>query len=84
MPKYLVKKWLKWEGQLSCLVEIPRALPQSQEPINEISLHSFGDASGKGVAAVVYAVVAQPTKTYQGLVASKGLLAKAELTIPRL
>ena len=84
LPKHLVKKWLKWESQLPCLVEIPRALPQSQEPINEVSLHSFGDASGKGVAAVVYAVVTQPTKTYQGLVASKARLAKAGLTIPRL
>jgi hypothetical protein len=75
LSKHLVKKWQKWESQLPCLVEIPRALPRSQEPIHEISLHSFGDASGKGVAAAVYAVVSQSTKTYQGLVASKARLA---------
>ena len=84
LSKHLVKKWQKWESQLPCLVEIPRALPRSQEPIHEISLHSFGDASGKGVAAAVYAVVSQSTKTYQGLVASKARLAKEGLTIPRL
>lgn len=84
LPKHLVTKWLKWESQLPPLVEIPRALPRSQEPINEISLHSFGDASAKGVAAVVYAVVVQPSKTYQGLVTSKARLAKTGLSIPRL
>ena len=46
LSTHLVKKWQKWERQLPCLVEIQRALPQSQEPINEITLHSFGDASG--------------------------------------
>ena len=47
-------------------------------------MHSFGDASAKGVAAVVYAVVHQPSGTTQGLVAAKARLAKQGLTIPRL
>ena len=48
------------------------------------NLHAFGDASGKGVAAAVYAVVTQPSGINQGLVAAKARLAKQGLTIPRL
>ena len=72
------------ESQLPYLVENSRVVPQSQEPMNEISLHSLGDASGNGVADALYAVVSQPTKTYQVLVASKARLAKEWCTIPRL
>ena len=64
--------------------QIPRALPRQQEPINDILLHAFGDASGKGVAAAVYAVMHQPTQVYQELVACRARLAKQGLTIPRL
>ena len=84
LSTHLIKKWQKWERQLPCLVNIQRALPQSQKPINEISLHSFEDASCKGMAADVYAVFVQPSKRYQGLVTSKARLAKAELLIPIL
>ena len=41
------------------------------EPIENIELHAFGDASGKGVAAAVYAVVRQKTGINQGLVTEK-------------
>ena len=41
-----------------------RSLPLLRE---EIHLHSFGDASGKGVAAAVYAVVFQLSAVNQGL-----------------
>ena len=50
----------------------------------DIHLHSFGDASGNGVAAAVYAVVFRPSAVNQGLVAAKARLAKQGLTIPRL
>ena len=49
-----------------------------------MELHSFGDASGQGVSAAVYAVVRQASGTTQGLVAAKERLAKQRLTIPRL
>ena len=39
-------------------------------------LHAFGDASVRGVAAAVYAVVRQASKTTQGLVTAKARLAK--------
>ena len=49
-----------------------------------IELHAFGDASGKGVAAAVYAGVVQEKGVKQGLVASRTKLAKKGLTIPQL
>ena len=57
--------------------------PCLQQPIENIELHAFGDASGKGVAAAVYAVVKQPTSVNKGLVTAKARLAKQGLTIPR-
>ena len=62
----------------------PRSLVKYQEPIEEIDLHTFGDASGQGVAATVVAVVRQASGNSKGLVASKSRLAKKNLTIPRL
>ena len=47
-------------------------------------LHSFGDASGRGICAAVYAVVRQQSGVSQGLVTAKSRLAKSGLTIPRL
>lgn len=62
----------------------PRSLVKYQEPIEEIDLHTFGDASRQGVAATVVAVVRQSSGISKGLVASKSRLAKKNLTIPRL
>ena len=59
----------------------PRSLVQYQEPIDNIKLRAFGDASIHGVCAAVYAVV---TGVTQGLIAAKSRLAKKSLTIPRL
>jgi hypothetical protein len=52
--------------------------------ISEIWLHAFGDASSKGVCAVVYAVVHQQEKVTQGLVCAKSCIAKRNLTVLRL
>ena len=58
---------------MSNQVAVPRSIPKHQEKItSEIVLHAFGDASGKGVAAVVYAVVKQSSESSKaGLVAAK-------------
>ena len=63
---------------------MPRSLAVAGEEIREITLHAFGDASGQGLAAAVYAVVQQHSEVTQGLVAAKARLAKEGLTIPRL
>ena len=79
----LEQQWQKWERSLPQHVTCPRALTSVQEPIEDIKLHAFGDASGKGVAASVYAVIKQSSAINQGLVTSKARLAKQGLTIPR-
>ena len=84
LPNELLQRLIKWEKELPTSAMTKRSLPLHQEEILEIHLHSFGDASGKGVAAVVYAVVFQPEGVSQGLVAAKSRLAKQGLTIPRL
>ena len=77
------RQWQKWKHCLPHEVSCPRALTSTQEPIEKIELHAFGDASGKCVAAAVYAVVKQPSTSNQGLVAAKARLAKQGLTITR-
>ena len=72
LPPDLVAKWTLWLWQnvLSDKVEFPRSLVNHQEQISDIKLHAFGDASGKGVSAVMFAVVEQPSGVSQGLVAA--------------
>ena len=84
LPNELEVRWSTWENNLPDHVRTPRTLAKHQEAINEIELHTFGDASGKGVAATVIAVVRQASGTSQDLVAAKSRLAKKNLTIPRL
>ena len=80
----VTKRWKRWEDDLPKQVAVPRSIPKHQGEIEDIALHAFGDASGKGVAAVVYAVVKQCSGSSKGLVAAKARLAKKGLTIPRL
>jgi hypothetical protein len=84
LPYELSRKLMKWEESLPTSAMTKRSLPLLRENITDIYLHSFGDASVKGVAAAVYAVVFQPSAVNQGLVAAKARLAKQGLTIPRL
>ena len=58
--------------------------PMHQDEICSIDLHAFGDTSGQGTAAAVYAVVNQEQGVTQGLIKAKARLAKKNLTIPRL
>ena len=83
LPSDLIAKWLVWQNKLPDKVEFPRSLVNFCEDINDIKLHAFGDASGKGVAAAVFAVIEQPSGVSHGLVAAKSRLAKEQLTIPR-
>ena len=76
--------WKKYMGQLPEKVEVPRTLCLHRESIDYIDLHAFGDASKEGTAAVLYAVINQPSGTNQGLVAARARLSKKDTTIPRL
>ena len=62
----------------------PRALTFQREDVQEIDIHSFGDASVNGVSATVHAVMKHRSGVNTGLVAAKARLAKQGLTIPRL
>ena len=80
----LLQRWKKWEEQLPREQQVPRPIASYQEEIQAVELHSFGDASERGVGAAVYAVVRQPSGNTQRLVVAKSRLAKQGLTIPRL
>ena len=80
----LGQKWLKFLKNLLEQLQFQRSIPEYREPIDEIELHSFGDASGSGVSVAVYAVVKQRSGASVGLIAAKSRLAKKNLTIPRL
>ena len=84
LPSTLQQRWLKYERNLPCQVTVPRSLAKPEEPIKSIELHAFGDASGIGVSAAVYAIVQQPSSVSSGLVTAKSRLAKKGLTIPSL
>ena len=84
LPRELMQSWTRWEERLTEQHTVPRSLAACQEDIQSIELHAFGDASGKGVAAAVYAVVVQESGVNQGLVAARARLSKKGLTIPRL
>ena len=84
LPEAIALQWTRWENQLPASVSTQRSIPAFREPIQEVQLHAFGDASGYGVSAAVYAVVTQESGVTQGLVTAKSRLAKQGLTIPRL
>ena len=81
VPESVAKQWKKFEKSLPDQVEVPRSVAGFQETIEAIDLHAFGDTSGAGKAAVVYAVVHQASGVNQGLLAAKSRLAKKGLTI---
>ena len=84
LPSKLMQSWIRWEGRLPKQLTVPRSLAAYQEDIQSIELHAFGVASGKSVAATVYAVVVQESGINQGLVAARARLSKKGLTISRL
>ena len=79
-----MKRWSEWESSLPEKVYAPRSIAKHRERITNVDLHCFGDASGKGVSAALYAVVSQPSGVAVGLVTAKSRLAKQGLSIPRL
>ena len=84
LPEELMKRWSEWESSLPEKVYAPRSIAKHRERITNVDLHCFGDASGKGVSAALYAVVSQPSGVAVGLVTAKSRLAKQRLIIPRL
>ena len=71
LPLKLSKQWDKFKKRLPSEVKVPCSLAKAHEPVQAIDLHVFGDTSGTGTAAAVYAVVHQESGTDQGLDAGK-------------
>ena len=84
LPTKVTELWVKFESKLPSSVLTQQSLAAFREPLDEVKIHAFGDASGKGVSASVYAVISQKSGTTQGLLTAKSCVAKQGLTIPRL
>ena len=84
VPLDFQAQWLKWITGLKTETKIPGSIPFKNEPITEIDIHLFSDASTDGVWTVAYAKVYQPNKMSQSLITSKSRLAKKNISIPRL
>ena len=57
IPTDIQAQWLKWITDLKTEIKIPRSIPVKNEPITEIYIHLFSDASIDAVRTVAYAVV---------------------------
>ena len=53
IPKGIQTQWLKWITSLKAEIKIPRSIPIKNEPITEIDIHLFSDASIDGVRTVI-------------------------------
>ena len=82
IPQEIENKCVKWVNGLNIKIEIPRSI-SIRETITIIDIHLLSHASITGVCTVAYAVIYQPNKISQGLIASKSRLARRNLTIPR-
>ena len=60
--------WNKWCRKLPSKIDVQRSLVPHREEVQATDLHAFGDASGQGTCAAVYAVIHQNEGTAQGLV----------------
>ena len=84
LAEVITRQWIAWEKQLPTFLSTQLSLANFREPIQEVQLHTFGDASGYGVSAAVYAVIMQDSGVTQGLVTTKSRFVKQGLTIPCL
>ena len=84
LPEVITRQWITWEKQLPTFLSMQRSLATFRETIQEVQLHVFGDASGYGVSAAVYAFVTQDSGVTQFLITAKSRLPRQGLTIPRL
>lgn len=81
------KRFRSWTASLPNLleIEIPRWTKMQGEAIEDVTIHTFVDASKVAYAAVVYSRVVQAGKTSVHLLAAKSRVAPIrKLTIPRL
>ncbi len=61
----LTQRWEKWERITPKNESTPRAIVDHREPVDELELQAFGDASTQGVGAAVYSIVRQESGVTQ-------------------
>lgn len=82
LPEPLLKRWKEYSNiSTEELTSLSTPAPHHQ-PISEITLPAFGDASTNGVCTAVYAVAQQTQGSTRGLVCAESRIAKRNLTIP--
>ena len=64
IPEPLSTEYLQCSKGLPKKMTVPRSVTVHRESLNEIELHAFGDASKKGVAAAVYAIMLGVTSAW--------------------
>lgn len=77
------KRWKDWLSMLTETFRMPSPVTAYHEPISQLTLDAFSDASSKGVCSAVFQVVHRAQGTTQKLISSKSRLAKKNLSIPR-
>ena len=73
----------KWITDLKTEIKTPGSIPIKNEPITEIDIHLFSDASIDGICTVAYVIVYQPNNVSQSLITSNSRLAQKNISIPR-
>ena len=66
LPEPQAAEYGRWVRELPRRVTVPRVLTTQREAVEEIQLHTFGDAGGKGVCAALHAIVKQSGDTKRG------------------
>ena len=87
LPTPHQREWTKWFRELEDLelVKIPRCLKDPSPKVEELSIHTFSDASENAYTAVVYAHVYEDGNITPRLIMSKSRLAPLKaVSIPRL
>ena len=54
LPEVIARQWTAWKNQLPASLSTQRSLSRFREPIQDVQLHAFGDASGCGVSAALF------------------------------
>ena len=84
LPQKLSKQWDNFKKRLPSEVKVPRSLAKAHEPVQAINLHVFGDTSGAGTAAAMYAVVHQESGIDQNRVAWEGSISQEGPYYPKV
>ena len=87
IPSDQARLWDSWVRSIKRHPKLQHnrcVIKQLDEPILDIKLHGFADASFKAYAAVIYVQIIQTSENYVQLLTAKSRVSKPGLTVPRL